>query len=97
MHQNPEQKWTLTRLASQAGMSRAAFAKHFGKTVRITPIEYLTQWRMLLASVRLQNSGETVSGISAARVYESESAFRKTFKRVTGAPPEKLTRTTFQG
>ncbi len=39
---------TLNKLASQTGMSRAAFAKHFGQTVGITPIESLTQWRMLL-------------------------------------------------
>jgi len=83
---------TLIRLASQAGMSRAAFAKHFGQTVGITPIESLTQRRMLLASDRLQNSGETISGVSAAMGYESESAFIKAFKRVTGAPPGKLTR-----
>lgn len=80
-------------LASQAGMSLAAFAKHFVKTVGITPIESLTQRRMLLASDRLQNSGETISGVSAALGYESESAFRKAFKRVTDAPQGKLTRT----
>ncbi|NEG60574.1 helix-turn-helix domain-containing protein [Pantoea agglomerans] len=80
---------TLNKLASQIGMSRAAFAKHFGQTVGITPIESLTQWRMLLASNHLQNSDETTPGVSAALGYESESAFRKAFKRVTGAPPGK--------
>ncbi|WP_338555503.1 helix-turn-helix domain-containing protein [Pantoea agglomerans] len=55
----------------------------------MTPIEYLTQWRIPLASNHLQNSDETISGMSAARGYESESAFRKAFKRVTGAPPGK--------
>ncbi|MGB8929003.1 AraC family transcriptional regulator (plasmid) [Pantoea agglomerans] len=83
---------TLNKLASHTGMSRAAFAKHFGQTVGITPIESLTQWRMPLASNHLQNSDETISGVSAALGYESESAFRKAFKRVTGAPPGKLTR-----
>ncbi|MDY0998166.1 MULTISPECIES: helix-turn-helix domain-containing protein [Pantoea] len=82
---------TLNKLASHTGMSRAAFAKHFGQTVGITPIEYLTQWRMPLASNHLQNSDETISGVSAALGYESESAFRKAFKRVTGASPGKLT------
>jgi AraC-like DNA-binding protein len=85
-------------LASQAGMSRAAFAKYFGQTVGMTPIEYLTQRRMLVTSDRLQNSGETISGVSAALGYESESVFRKAFKRVTGAPPGKSTRTkSFEG
>jgi len=93
MHQSPEQKWTLNMLVTQAGMSRAALAKHFGKTVGITPIEYLTKWRMLLASEHLQNSGETISGSSAAPGYEPESPFRKAFKRVSAALPGKLTRT----
>ncbi|UUE11275.1 AraC family transcriptional regulator [Dickeya zeae] len=91
MHQNPENKWTLNMLAVQAGMSRAAFAKHFKQTVGISPIEYLTQWRMVLACGRLQNSKDSISRISTELGYESESAFRKAFKRVIGSAPGMIT------
>jgi len=90
MHQNPEYKWTLVSLAAKAGMSRAAFAKHFKHTVGSAPIEYLTQWRMLLACERLSHGDETIAQIAAASGYDSESAFAKAFKRVIGCPPGKV-------
>lgn len=90
MHQNPEYKWTLAQLAGQAGMSRAAFAKYFKQTVGTAPVEYLTQWRMMLACERLNNSDQTIAQIAAASGYESESAFAKAFKRTVGCPPGKV-------
>ncbi len=90
MHDNPGHHWTLGMLAAQAGMSRSAFAKHFKETAGTTPIEYLTQWRMLLACDRLQNSNDPLLRIAASVGYESESAFGKAFKRVTGCSPGKF-------
>lgn len=87
MHQNPEYKWTLAQLAGQAGMSRAAFAKHFRQTVGTAPVEYLTQWRMMLACEQLNYSDQTIAQIAAASGYESESAFAKAFKRIIGCSP----------
>lgn len=90
MHQNPEYKWTLTTLAGKAGMSRAAFARHFKQTVGTAPVEYLTQWRMLLACERLNHNDETIAQIAAASGYDSDSAFAKAFKRVIGCSPGKI-------
>ncbi|MEN4559779.1 AraC family transcriptional regulator [Pantoea agglomerans] len=90
MHQNPEYKWTIAKLAGQAGMSRAAFAKHFKQTVGTTPVEYLTQWRMMLACEQLNYSDQTIAQIAAASGYESESAFAKAFKRTVGCSPGKV-------
>lgn len=90
MHQHPEQKWTLAQLAGEAGMSRAVFARRFKQTVGIAPVDYLTQWRMLLACERLTHSDDTIAQVAAASGYESESAFAKAFKRVIGCPPGKI-------
>lgn len=87
MHDRPGDNWTLQKLAAQVGMSRSAFAKHFKAKVGSAPIEYLTQWRMLLACDRLQNSAEPIGRIAASLGYESESAFGKAFKRVIGCSP----------
>ena len=92
MHDNPGRNWTLDTLAKQAGMSRSAFAKHFKETVGAAPIEYLTQWKMLLACDRLQNSGDSILRISTSLGYESVSAFGKAFKRVIGCSPGKLSK-----
>ncbi|WP_380181191.1 AraC family transcriptional regulator [Kalamiella sp. sgz302252] len=90
IHKDPGHSWTLASLAAQAGMSRSAFARHFRQTAGVTPIDYLTQWRMLLACDRLQHSNDSIALISATSGYESESAFAKAFKRVIGCSPGKL-------
>ena len=87
MHERPGYRWTLHELAGRAGMSRSAFALRFKKRVGTSAMEYLTQWRMLLACDRLMNSQDTVSAISLSLGYESESAFSFAFKREMGCSP----------
>lgn len=92
MHDNPGHPWTLRRLAECAGMSRSIFALRFKETVGMTPMEYLTRWRMLLAGERLKNSDGSISEIASSLGYESESAFGKAFKRVMGCTPRQHSR-----
>lgn len=92
MHQDPAHRWTLAELASRAGLSRSIFAQRFQQRVGDTPINYLTQWRMLLARDRLQNGRETLATLARALGYESESAFNTAFKRVTGCSPRRYAR-----
>lgn len=55
-------------------------------------MEYLTYWRMLLASDRLKNSDDSVSTIAFSLGYESESAFSTAFKRVMLQSPRHYVR-----
>ena len=87
MHADPAHRWTLQALAAAAGMSRSTFALKFKKTVGVSPLDYLTRWRMLLAGDRLANSSDPVSVIARSLGYESESAFSTAFKRVMGCSP----------
>ena len=86
MHRQPARRWTVAELADEVGMSRSGFAARFGALVGDGPIEYLTRWRMLLAG-RSLSRGESVGVIASSLGYESESAFRTAFKRVTGHTP----------
>jgi AraC-like DNA-binding protein len=86
IHREPARRWTVETLAVEAGMSRASFAARFRQLVNESPIEYLTRWRMLLAGRSLEH-GEPVGMIAHSLGYESESAFRTAFKRVTGSTP----------
>lgn len=92
IHESPGDRWTLEKLAGQAGMSRSAFARHFREITGTTPFDYLTQWRMLLACDRLQHSDDAIPLIATTLGYESESAFGKAFKRVIGCSPGKLSK-----
>lgn len=92
MHANPAHRWTLQALAVRAGMSRSSFAARFKATVGVSPMDYLTRWRMLLAGDRLANGEGSVSVIALSLGYESESAFSTAFKRVMACSPRQYGR-----
>ncbi|MEI9977072.1 MAG: AraC family transcriptional regulator [Ignavibacteriota bacterium] len=92
MHDDAARGWTLQELAERAGMSRSTFALKFKETVGVSPIEYLTRWRMLRAGDKLANSGDPVSVIARSLGYDSESAFSTAFKRVMGCSPRQYGR-----
>ncbi|NSZ19828.1 AraC family transcriptional regulator [Agrobacterium vitis] len=92
MHADPAHRWTLHELARNVGMSRTVFALNFKQAVGFTPMDYLTRWRMLLASERLARSSESIPVIASSLGYESESAFGAAFKRVMGRSPRHLNR-----
>ncbi len=86
MHAEPGHPWQVAELAEQAGMSRTAFSNHFGQVIGESPISYLTQWRMRRAEIELRR-GATVAALTDRFGYQTEAAFRKAFKRVTGRSP----------
>jgi AraC-like DNA-binding protein len=92
MHKDPAHRWTLGALAELAGMSRTSFAVKFKVAVGKSPMDYLTQWRMLLAGDRLAHSADSISVIATSLGYESESAFSTAFKRVMGCSPRQHSR-----
>jgi AraC-like DNA-binding protein len=87
MHGEPGRSWQLDELAKAAGMSRAAFAAYFKVVAGVTPIAYLTEWRMRLAKRALRDGGTPLRPLAQSLGYASESAFSNAFKRVTGSAP----------
>jgi AraC-like DNA-binding protein len=87
MHGNPARRWTVDDLAHEAGSSRSVLAERFQAVLGQAPIEYLTSWRMQLAAERIRAGGEGLAAIAADVGYDSEAAFHRAFKRVTGVTP----------
>jgi AraC-like DNA-binding protein len=83
IHQAPSHSWTLESLARCATQSRTQFAKSFREVSGITPMEYLTWWRMQLAWLYL-NEGDIVASVAERVGYQSDSAFMRAFKREFG-------------
>ena len=83
----PARGWGLEALARDCGMSRATFAAHFKTNAGITPLAYLTQWRMRLAERALRDGNATISSLGYSLGYASESAFSNAFKRLVGQAP----------
>jgi AraC-like DNA-binding protein len=87
MHQRIEHPWTVASLASEAGMSRSAFALRFKELMHESPLEYLTRWRMYRGSDLLRESDRKLADVAQAVGYDSDGAFHKAFKRVLGIAP----------
>lgn len=92
MQAKPAEDWTVSSLAQHVGMSRSIFALKFKQRVGESPMEYLTRWRMLLASDRLSTSDDPILAIALSLGYESESAFGKALKRIIGRSPRQYGR-----
>lgn len=93
IHTEPEADWNLERLAAQAGMGRTSFAAHFKKSIGQSPMRYLQLWRLQLSKDLLANTRLSVAEIALRSGYDSEAAFRKSFRKEMGVPPGTLRRT----
>jgi AraC-like DNA-binding protein len=87
LHAEPTRAWTLVELAHEAGASRSVLAERFNYFVGHPPMLYLTRWRMQIAASRLVAGAGPVSAVAREVGYESEAAFSRAFKKVTGVTP----------
>lgn len=87
LHEQPAQAWTLDELGRQVGLSRSALHERFVELIGQPPMQYLTHWRMQLASNLLRGSNANVASIALEVGYDSEAAFARAFKRIVGQPP----------
>lgn len=90
IHEAPRHPWTVAELAKRSGASRSAFANRFTELLGVSPIAYLTQWRIRLATDLLVDTDQPIPLIASDVGYESESAFNRAFKREVGATPAAL-------
>jgi AraC-like DNA-binding protein len=87
MHTRPAHAWTLETLARAAGTSRSVLAERFQHLVGSAPMEYLTQWRMVLAAGFLRRSNAPLTRIAEDVGYRTDTAFIRAFRREYGLPP----------
>ncbi len=86
-HKAPAAKWTVEALANAAGMSRTGFAVQFQKLMLMSPMEYVTSWRMEIAKRILQQDNTSLTDAAESAGYASDSAFTRAFKKETGQTP----------
>lgn len=86
-HKQPEINWTVQALSTEAGMSRSAFADKFKQMIDMSPMEYITGWRMQHAYDALVSNNRSVMQLAEDSGYHSEAAFRKAFKKQFGMGP----------
>jgi len=94
IHRSAEQPWTVASLAREVNLSRSVFAERFSKLVGISPIQYLTQWRMSLAQTWIREQHISASEAAYRLGYSSEAAFSRAFKHQFQMSPGVLRRST---
>jgi AraC-like DNA-binding protein len=87
LHERPAEAWTLERLSAEAGLSRSSLHERFVHFIAQPPMQYLTRWRMQLASGLLRDTGAKLVEVALGVGYESEAAFCRAFKREVGVSP----------
>lgn len=88
IHNHPEDAWTVESLAEQCCMSRSKFASLFHEVIGESPLAYLQQHRMRLASQYLRKSNHSIQQIANKVGYSSETAFSQAFKRTFEHSPK---------
>lgn len=87
MHAEPGRDWTLDTLAHEIHTSRSVLAERFTAAVGVSPMQYLTSWRMVLAAGLLRNQPGSLGRIAEQVGYASEAAFIRAFKREYDVTP----------
>ncbi len=90
IHQHPGFDWTLASLGEQIGMSKATLVRHFQDSIGISPMAYITNWRMIKARNLLKYSSETLEHIAEMVGFSSARTLSKAFQRHYGYTPKKL-------
>jgi len=87
IHERPQDKLTIESLAKETAMSRTKLLNKFTKIVGISPIQYLTNWRIDLSKQLLTSTDLSIFEISNSVGYESEASFGRVFKKIEKIPP----------
>ena len=60
--------------------------------MNMTPLEYVTRWRMELAKRVLLEPGASLTEAAESAGYSSDSSFTRVFKKETGMTPAEFRR-----
>lgn len=86
IHQAPEKDWSVEVLAERALMSRSRFAAAFKEVMGLSPMDYVTNWRIAVAQNLLKKG--TPVGVVAEKVgYNHSATLSRIFVRELGVSP----------
>lgn len=82
----PGRDWDVGTMAGLSRMSRATFFKRFAQTAGTSPAQFVAQVRMQVAT-QLIGHGMSLSRAAEQVGYQSDAAFSRAFKKITGTLP----------
>jgi AraC-like DNA-binding protein len=87
IHDDPGRGWSVPALAAASGLSRSTLTERFETMLDTSPMRYVRDWRLCLASVALSTTARSIAAVAYDAGYGTEAAFNRAFARAYGAPP----------
>ena len=87
IHNNFYRSISLNDIAESVYISKSECCRSFKKYLKMTPFEYLMQYRVIKAADITQNSNKPLSDIAHLVGFNDTSYFAKTFKRFINISP----------
>lgn len=87
IHNNFYNKITLDDISSSVHISKSECCRSFQKYLKMTPFEYLMQYRIIKASALIQNTNKSLAEIATLVGFNDTSYFTKIFKRFINLSP----------
>ncbi|WP_149759300.1 AraC family transcriptional regulator [Neomesorhizobium albiziae] len=87
IHNDPGHDWSVPALSTASGLSRSTLAERFETVLDTSPMRYVRDWRLCLASMALSTTAKGIAAIAHEAGYGTEAAFNRAFSRTYGAPP----------
>ncbi|MDS0525256.1 AraC family transcriptional regulator [Clostridium sp. SHJSY1] len=87
IHKYYKENITLRNIAMAANISKSECCRNFKRTLKVTPFEYLMEYRISKASDMLLKSKESISNIAIDVGFNGMSYFGKIFKKYMKCTP----------
>ena len=87
IHSQYNQPISLKQLALCANISQRECFRCFQTILHITPIEYITKYRITIAMSLLNNTSDSITEIALCVGFQNPGYFSKIFKKYTGVTP----------
>ncbi len=92
IHQEPEFNWSLTSLGERVGMSKATLVRRFQDVVGVSPMSYISDWRIMKAHSLVKYTATPFEHIADATGFASARTLSRAFQRHYGCTPSELRR-----
>jgi AraC-like DNA-binding protein len=87
IHNDPGRAWSVQSLSAASGLSRSTLTERFETVLDTSPMRYVRDWRLCLASVALTTTSKAIAAVADDAGYGTEAAFNRAFSRTYGTPP----------
>jgi AraC-like DNA-binding protein len=86
------ERWTISELAAQVGLSTAHLAEIFTRELGVPPFHYLVERRVERAAELLRGTDLPITAIALELGFASSSHFSRVFKQLASVPPREFRR-----